>query len=91
MVGSERVSSEFVIESVLRYHYNLKSVDDKNEYNNKIMSTEIYANSLLRENYEKAENYQKEYMGRSLLLGLAFLRLCIFKCDKSYESLENKR
>lgn len=33
--------------------------------------------------YESAERYEKEYMGQSLLMALAFVRLSVIQCPDS--------
>lgn len=41
-------------------------------------------------NYLNAKEYRKEYMGNALLIGLAFLRLSIFRDPESFKIMSKK-
>lgn len=40
--------------------------------------------------YTSSENRDKDFLGCSFLLGLAFLRLCLLKCPKSIKLVGGK-
>lgn len=82
-VGNERVSTENVIESILRYNYS------KDQPTNLTFSS-IDVPMDLREHYDHSNKLDREYMGQALLVGLSFLKLCVLKCNWSINHL-NKR
>lgn len=91
LIGNEKISTESIVLSILRTHLN---TDDDNliHLSDEPMSPErvntyLNANQSLREMYRNSSNVQKEFMGQSLLMGLAFIRLCILKCPLSLEKV----
>lgn len=44
---------------------------------------------LPKQKYLTAEGFHKEYMGNALLLGLAFLRLCVLREENSISIVNN--
>ncbi|XP_058066694.1 uncharacterized protein LOC131216265 [Anopheles bellator] len=76
-VGSERVSAEDVVRSLM----------DRQLGPNEECLAEIQSRldipPGLRIVYEENDRAEREFLGQSLLLGLSFLRLCVFKCEDS--------
>jgi transcription elongation factor, mitochondrial len=94
LVGSERVSNETVVSQLLRTHYNVKdSVEPKN---NADLQRELDVPGELRNYYAKLGNpdsgdFNREYMGQALLIGLTFIRLCVLGCSDSLAIIENRK
>lgn len=85
-IGNERVSTESVILDLLRVHYNIDDSDDlSNPAQKKEILSKINVPIDLRTYYSQTVNFQKEYLGQSLLMGLCFLRLCVLKCFDSID------
>lgn len=75
-VGTERVSTESVIEGILGHDY----------YKDQPISHTISAINMpmsMREAYNNGSKLEREFMGLSLLNGLSFLKLCVLKCAQS--------
>lgn len=82
-IGKERVSTEHVIRDIFRYNY----IED--QPTNHTLSA-IDVPPQLRECYDQGDKIEREYMGQSMLIGLAFIKLCVLKCAHSIKIL-NKR
>lgn len=54
-------------------------------------NSELIVNPGLIAVYDKAERYQKEYMGQSLLLGMSFLRLMVLQCQMSIDLVSSTK
>ncbi|XP_055626669.1 uncharacterized protein LOC129768805 [Toxorhynchites rutilus septentrionalis] len=78
-VGSERISAEGVVRSLIEHRVG------PNESQLNEQQSELIIPSGLRVVYEGCDRAEKEFMGQSMLLGLSFLRLCIFKCEQSLQ------
>uniref|UniRef100_A0A182UH13 Uncharacterized protein n=1 Tax=Anopheles melas TaxID=34690 RepID=A0A182UH13_9DIPT len=76
-VGNERVSSEEVIRSIME-----RQLAPNEEVLESIQSRLVIPSGL-KIIYEENDSAEREFLGQSLLLGLTFLRLCIFKCEDS--------
>lgn len=82
LVGSERIASADVIEHIIEYNLQSKSVIE----DPKLSSIDIPFE--LKEYWMSASSVHKEYLGTSLLVGLTFMKLCIEKCNKSIASMK---
>ncbi|CAO1430346.1 unnamed protein product [Diamesa serratosioi] len=82
-IGAEKVSTEHVIENILRYNYN----DDQPESTN-FNLLDVPQNQ--RELYNDSPKVHKEYLGQSLLVGLTFLKLCVQKCSQSLSVINSR-
>lgn len=82
-IGAEKVSTEHVIENILRYNY----TDDQPESTN-FNILDVPQNH--RELYNDAPKVHKEYLGQSLLVGLTFLKLCVQKCSQSLSIINSR-
>ncbi|XP_058116647.1 uncharacterized protein LOC131287598 [Anopheles ziemanni] len=76
-IGNERVSSEDVIRSLMERQLG------PNEEALESIQSRLAIPSGLKIVYEENDRAEREFLGQSLLLGLTFLRLCIFKCEDS--------
>ncbi|XP_053680493.1 uncharacterized protein LOC128731400 [Anopheles nili] len=76
-VGNERVSSQDVIRSLMERQIG------PNEDELESVQSRLSIPSGLRIIYEENDSTEREFLGQSLLLGLSFLRLCVFKCEDS--------
>lgn len=74
----ERISTESVI------------VDMFNNERSTNNWTDLSINLDHKSKYNLVKGYGKEYLGQSLLMALAFLRLCVIRCPDSLATL-NKR
>lgn len=45
----------------------------------------------IKSKFDNLENFEQEYLGQTLLLGIAFIKLSIFKCEKSLKSMERRK
>jgi len=84
LVGYERVSSEQVIEKLLRFNL---STDVKKKSSFETLD----APQHLREYYRTSPRVDREFLGQSMLIGLTFMNLCVIKCPKSVAMLNKKR
>lgn len=82
-VGNERVSTERVIEKLLRLNYSV-DVEKKPSFDT------LDVPQHLREYYRSSSKLDREFMGQSMLIGLTFMKLCVTKCPQSVAML-NKR
>lgn len=82
-IGAEKVSTEHVIENILRYNY----TDDQPESTNFNL---LDVPQIHREMYNDAPKVHKEYLGQSLLVGLTFLKLCVQKCSQSLSVINSR-
>ena len=82
-IGAEKVSTEHVIENILRYNY----TDDQPESTNFNL---LDVPQTHRELYNDAPKVHKEYLGQSLLVGLTFLKLCVQKCSQSLSVISSR-
>uniref|UniRef100_A0A182QT18 Uncharacterized protein n=1 Tax=Anopheles farauti TaxID=69004 RepID=A0A182QT18_9DIPT len=76
-IGNERVSSEEVIRSFMERQL------APNEESLESIQSHLAIPSGLKIIYEENDSTEREFLGQSLLLGLTFLRLCVFKCEDS--------
>lgn len=83
-IGNERVSTDSVVENILRYNY---SQDQPDAHTFSSINVPI----KLREMFAQSDKVNREYMGQSLLVGLTFLKLCVLKCAQSTAILSNLR
>ncbi|EAT39642.1 AAEL008584-PA [Aedes aegypti] len=76
-VGNERVSADGVVRSLMERQIgpNEESVEN--------VQSKVVIPSGLKVVYEENDNAEREFLGQSMLLGLSFLRLCVFKCEDS--------
>lgn len=88
-IGNERVSTESVILELLRVHYNIDEAGDDPVDKKEILG-KINVPMDLRTYYSQSVNFQKEYLGQSLLMGLCFLRLCVLKCFDSIDVVTSR-
>lgn len=88
-IGNERVSTESVILDLLRVHYNIEDSVDSSMDTTEIVS-KVNVPIDLRSYYSQTENFRKEYLGQSLLMGLCFLRLCVLKCLDSIDIVTSR-
>lgn len=84
-VGGERVSNDKIIQSLTNDN---TSVTDKQKSINDRFKLIIDNKSI--GNFSLAKEYRKEYMGNALLIGLAFLRLCVFRDPESLKIMSKK-
>ncbi|XP_058834825.1 uncharacterized protein LOC131692016 [Topomyia yanbarensis] len=83
-VGTERVSSETVVRSLMEHQVGL------NENNLENIQSKLSIPSGLKVLYEEHYDAEREFLGQSLLLGLSFLRLCVFECENSLSVLRKR-
>lgn len=90
-VGQEKVSTEHVMEDILRYNYdgNGESSSGDRTVSGLYLNPMEVPNSL-RHVYNDASRVEKDYLGYSFLIGLSFVKLCVLKCPESLNYL-NKR
>lgn len=50
---------------------------------NRFIGAQLKVNNEFKAIYESAERYEKEYLGQSLLMALAFVRLSVIQCPDS--------
>ncbi|KAH8370551.1 hypothetical protein KR093_004007 [Drosophila rubida] len=81
LVGTERVSSEETILSMMRTHYNMEEQPDHAENSN--LCSQVQFPASLRSMYSKAERYQRELLSQAFLLNLAFVRLVLLQDPSS--------
>lgn len=82
-VGAERVSSETVIENILRYNYS----DDQPVCHS---FDGIDVPDHLRHFYKDCDRLERDYIGQSFLNGLTFMKLCVLKCPKTAAMLTQR-
>ncbi|XP_004522384.1 uncharacterized protein LOC101451802 [Ceratitis capitata] len=94
LVGTERVSSEETVLQLMRTHFNIKSVMLQDLRESGWNSNDVQDQNLSlrgnvqfpqehREMFSRAGRYQREFLGQSLLLNLAFVRLVLLQDEKS--------
>lgn len=76
-VGNERVSADSVVRSLME-----RQIGPKEEGVEHVQS-KVVIPSGLKVLYEENDSAEREFLGQSMLLGLSFLRLCVFKCEDS--------
>lgn len=76
-VGNERVSADTVVRSLMERQIG------PNEESVKHVQSKVVIPSGLKVLYEENDSAEREFLGQSMLLGLSFLRLCVFKCEDS--------
>jgi transcription elongation factor len=82
-IGNEKVSTESVVENILRYNY-----QEGDSLSGDTTINGVYVNNMdvsleLRQFYNDTNRITKEYLGQSLLLGLTFIKLCVIKNPES--------
>lgn len=82
-IGNERVSTEQVVEKLLRYNFSSDQPQD-------LAFDSIDVPQHLREYFHTSSKLDREYMGQSLLVGLTFVKLCILKCAQTTASLNQQ-
>ncbi len=75
-VGTERISSTNYVEDLIRIT-NISRTMEEN------VQTEVDVDLSLKSKYSTSDGRDKDFLGCSFLLGLAFLRLSLLKCPKS--------
>lgn len=50
---------------------------------NRFIGAQLKVNNDLKTLYQSAQRYEREYMGQSLLMALAFVRLNVIQCPDS--------
>lgn len=78
-IGNEKVSTESVVENIVRFNY-----QEGDTVSGNAAISGVYINNMdvpleLRHFYNDANRVKKEYLGQSLLLGLTFIKLCVAK------------
>lgn len=81
-VGTERVSCENVVRSLLEHQVGLS--EDSIEQ----IQSKLVVPSGLKILYEENHDVEREFLGQSLLVGLTFVRLCILECKDSVSALK---
>nr|XP_019563073.2 uncharacterized protein LOC109431311 [Aedes albopictus] len=76
-VGNERVSADGVVRSLMERQIG------PNEESVEHVQSKLVIPSGLKVVYEENDSAEREFLGQSMLLGLSFLRLCVFKCEDS--------
>lgn len=77
-VGNERVSADSVVRSLMD-----RQVGPNEEAEIEQGQSKLSIPSGLKVVYEENDNAEREFLGQAVLLGLSFLRLCVFKCENS--------
>ncbi|XP_035792644.1 uncharacterized protein LOC118466895 [Anopheles albimanus] len=77
-VGNERVSAEEVVRSLMD-----RQVGPNEGESLQSVQSRLDIPVGLRIIYDENDRAEREFLGQSLLLGLTFLRLCVFKCEDS--------
>lgn len=78
-VGNERVSADSVVRSLMERQIGPNEESVRHE------QSKIDIPSGLKVVYEENDSAEREFLGQSMLLGLSFLRLCVFKCEDSLQ------
>lgn len=84
VIGSERVSSEHVMENILRYNYS------ENQPKNLTFDV-VDVPDKLRLIYNDSSRMQREFISQAMLNGLTFYKLCVLKCRQSTASLITRK
>lgn len=87
-IGLERVSSENVVLDLLRCHYNVE--EGSKEKLDESFASQVNASNEVRKIFEDTEPSHRDLIGQSFLTALTFVRLCVQKCQKSFEKLERR-
>ncbi|XP_067613389.1 uncharacterized protein [Eurosta solidaginis] len=91
LVATERVSSEDTILQLMHTHYNVEEFFE-NENGEKVESVNdqqlsyrgnVQFSQEQRVMFSRAERYHREFLGQSLLLNLAFVRLILLQDERS--------
>ncbi|ETN63173.1 hypothetical protein AND_005120 [Anopheles darlingi] len=77
-VGNERVSAEEVVRSLMD-----RQIGPNEDESLQSVQSRLNIPVGLRIIYDENDRAEREFLGQSLLLGLTFLRLCVFKCEDS--------
>lgn len=78
VVGKERVSSETIISGLMENRLEMFKPET-----NRFIGAQLKVNNEFKSIYESAARYEKEYLGQSLLMALAFIRLSVIQCPDS--------
>lgn len=62
----------------------IKKMFDSNE------QQQLVFNDKLKYSYKKSSRIEQQFLGKSLLIGLTFLRLAIMQCPSSLEIIKSK-
>lgn len=83
-IGGEMVSPKHIVTKIL-YAQNSPSVNDYivGPVVDSMASIDYKFSPQARQCYKGSDWFERELMGRSLLIGTTFLRLCILKCKES--------
>ncbi|XP_033237574.1 uncharacterized protein [Drosophila pseudoobscura] len=79
LVGTERVSSEDTILSMMRTHYNMEDQTDTTPQAHAGIRNLVQFPADLRNMFSQQERYQRELLGQAFLLNLAFARLVLLQ------------
>ncbi|XP_041449800.1 uncharacterized protein LOC111072287 isoform X2 [Drosophila obscura] len=79
LVGTERVSSEETILSMMRTHYNMDDQTEKTLQAHAGIRSQMQFPADLRNMFSQLERYQRELLGQAFLLNLAFARLVLLQ------------
>ncbi|CAD7080419.1 unnamed protein product [Hermetia illucens] len=97
LVGNERVSTEHVVAELLRTVYNVEDwlENSGNERgtsgDNLTLRSNVNVPMELREVYNNAERYQRDFLGQALLIGMTFIRLCLLRTPESLASVSRNQ
>ncbi|KAJ6645388.1 Transcription elongation factor, mitochondrial, partial [Pseudolycoriella hygida] len=80
-IGSEQISTIEYVDNLVS-NTNVSRIMDEN------IQSVLDINENVRSFYLASKNCDKDFLGCSLLLGVAFLRLCLVKCPESLKLLE---
>lgn len=81
IIGNEITSTQKATEGILK---NVHLNNANNLY-------QISFDETLRKQYFSASSVEREFLGRTMLLGLSFYRLAIFKCPDSINAIKKKK
>ncbi|BFF96808.1 transcription elongation factor mitochondrial [Drosophila madeirensis] len=79
LVGTERVSSEDTILSMMRTHYNMEDQIEATPQAHAGIRSQVQFPADLRNMFSQLERYQRELLGQAFLLNLAFARLVLLQ------------
>ncbi|XP_037032713.1 uncharacterized protein LOC119071769 isoform X1 [Bradysia coprophila] len=82
-VGTEQISSNNYVDTLLRWSQTSTVLNED-------VQTLVQVEDDLKSSYASSESQVKELLSCTLLTGLAFLRLNVLKCPKSYEALKER-
>lgn len=84
VVGVERISTESVVAALLDQSGCARD-------GRVLLAGEVMVPTELRQAYAIADGYCKEYMGQTLLMAVAFMRLCVLQCPESLAAVSRQK